>query len=238
MSAALAFPRPYQPESPLWQCGKLMEAPATLHGVPDALQSWWHRVDPEEFDRVSRASGRREVLRHVAFLLRSSEKVVELGCGTGLLAQEAKRRDLLGVDMCPAMIQRASEYMDQAVLDNILEFYPPQSPDAVVLCNVVEPYSSEVRRLLFSHVWEFLSPGGQVIVAVTVGKTGLGTEFESLLDLVFPTATPLQADEIEEELLAAGFEVALPELIRVQRQDVEQPQRRSFAILIGKKNSA
>lgn len=137
--------------------------------------------------------------------------------------------------MCPAMIQRASEYMDQAVLDNILEFYPPQSPDAVVLCNVVEPYSSEVRRLLFSHVWEFLSPGGQVIVAVTVGKTGLGTEFESLLDLVFPTATPLQADEIEEELLAAGFEVALPELIRVQRQDVEQPQRRSFAILIGKK---
>jgi len=205
-----------------------------VDGVPDALLSWWGRVDPDEFDRVSEASGRLEVVRHVAELLQGSERVVELGCGTGLLAKEAGRRDFYGVDMSIAMVQRASEHME-AVVDNILEFYPPFSPDAVVLCNVVEPYSSEVRLLLYRHIIEFLNPGGQLIVVVTVGKTGLGTEFESLLDLVFPTAPPLQADEAEEELAAAGFEIEFPELIRIERKDAEKPQRRSFVVLIGKK---
>eukprot|EP00913_Durusdinium_trenchii_P011454 g10755.t1 len=66
-----------------------MEGAPSLLGVPEGLHSWWNRVDPDEFDRVTETSGRLEVLRHVASLLRSSLNVVELGCGTGLLAKEA-----------------------------------------------------------------------------------------------------------------------------------------------------
>ncbi|CAK9105528.1 unnamed protein product [Durusdinium trenchii] len=143
------------------------------------------------------------------------------------------------VDMCAAMVGRASEHMDVTTQENLLEFFPPQSPDAVVLCNVIEPYSPEARRLLFSHIMEFLSLKGRLIVVIAIGQAGLGTEFESVLDLVFPTASQLQADELEEELVAAGFEVALPELIRIYRdKDAEHAQRRSFAVLVGTKPSA
>ncbi|CAJ1327231.1 unnamed protein product [Effrenium voratum] len=168
---------------------------------------------------VTESSGRLEVLRHVASVVQSSRYVVELGCGTGLLAREAARPDIVGVDMCSAMVKKAcsSSRMDTALVDNILEFYPVDSPDAVVLCNVLEPYSSEVRKLLFSHIMDFLSPGGLVVVAVMVGKTGLGTEFESVLDLVFPSANPVHPGDIEEELAMIGFDVAVPELISVRR---------------------
>ncbi|CAE7608986.1 DNMT3A [Symbiodinium pilosum] len=77
--------------------------------------------------------------------------------------------------------------MDTVVTENLLEFYPNDSPDAVVLANVLEPYPAEVRRLLFAHVHHFLRPGGQIIVAVTIGETGLGTASESVLDLIFPS---------------------------------------------------
>ncbi|CAK9105529.1 unnamed protein product [Durusdinium trenchii] len=95
------------------------------------------------------------------------------------------------VDMCAAMVGRASEHMDVTTQENLLEFFPPQSPDAVVLCNVIEPYSPEARRLLFSHIMEFLSLKGRLIVVIAIGQAGLGTEFESVLDLVFPTAVVL-----------------------------------------------
>mmetsp|Transcript_40493 Transcript_40493/g.94033 ORF Transcript_40493/g.94033 Transcript_40493/m.94033 type:complete len:217 (+) Transcript_40493:47-697(+) len=207
------------------------------NGVPKALHSWWGRVDPDELDRVTEDSGRLEVLKHIGVLLRSCHSVLELGCGSGLLAREAGRRDILGVDMCPAMAQKASTRMDAVVTDNLLEFYPAESPDAVVLCNVLEPYPQEVRRLLFSHVHDFLAPGGRIIVAITIGVTGLGTAAESVLDLVFPSASPIQADDLEEDLLLAGFDVAVPELLTIKRarQEPGRDQRRSVAILTGRK---
>mmetsp|Transcript_46848 Transcript_46848/g.109396 ORF Transcript_46848/g.109396 Transcript_46848/m.109396 type:complete len:218 (-) Transcript_46848:2-655(-) len=206
-------------------------------GVPKTLHSWWSRVDPDELDRASHESGRLEVLRHLGTLLRSSPSVLELGCGSGLLAQEANRRDIVGVDMCPAMAQKASTRMDTVVTENMLEFYPADNPDAVVLANVLEPYSAEVRRLLLAQIHDYLLPGGQIVLAVTVGETGLGTSSESILDLVFPSAPPMQADEIEEDLLLSGFDVAVPELlcIRREREDPSRVQRRSVAILVGRK---
>lgn len=214
-----------------------------MTGVPDALRAWWSRVDPAQLDNVSASTGRIEVLQRVAKMLSPGDRVLDLGCGPGLLAREAKRPDILGVDMSPAMVAAASQWMDTAVAENILEYWPTESPHVVVLCNVLESYSLEVRRMLYSHVREFLAPGGRIIVVVAAGKTGLGSASESVLDLVFPTAAPVQADSIEEELALAGFDVALPELLRPKPAkqaeavpgEATKTERRSYAVLVGKR---
>ncbi|CAE8631233.1 unnamed protein product, partial [Polarella glacialis] len=77
--------------------------PDKLHGVSDQLRSWWLRSDPAELDRATIASGRSKVLAHVSKLL-GAGLVLDLGCGPGLLAKQAGRRDVVGVDMSPAML--------------------------------------------------------------------------------------------------------------------------------------
>eukprot|EP00931_Biecheleriopsis_adriatica_P002624 TRINITY_DN103610_c0_g1_i1.p1 TRINITY_DN103610_c0_g1~~TRINITY_DN103610_c0_g1_i1.p1 ORF type:complete len:250 (+),score=51.31 TRINITY_DN103610_c0_g1_i1:88-750(+) len=216
----------------------LAEGALVMHGVPDSLRSWWSRIAPAELDRVTEDSGRSAVLEHVARLLRPSKRVLDLGCGSGLLARQADRPDILGVDMSPSMVAEASKHMDTALVENILEYFPSDCPDAVVLCNVLEPYSAEVRQLLFTHVLEFLAPGGQVIVVIGVGSSGLGSEAESALDLVFPTATPIKPDVVEEDLALAGFEVAMPELVSIKppAKETSKSERRSFAVIVGRKS--
>merc|ERR1711908_254088 len=103
---------------------------------------------------------------------------------------------------------------DLVLLDSFLEYYPSQTFDAAVLCNVLEPYTEDMRQLVFQHSFEFINPGGQVIVVVACGtksescvtsEGGLGISS----DLIFPSSkTAVRPDEIEDGLILAGFDIA------------------------------
>jgi len=222
------------------------QLPTSLNGVPDNLRTWWQSADPAALERATIRSGRCDVLAHITRLLRSSSMVLDLGCGAGLLAREAGRRDIVGVDMAPSMVRTAQQWMDVVLLDNILEHYPTESPDVVVLCNVLEPYSKDMRRLLFSHVFEFLKPMGHVIVVMAIGGLGnMGSDTETGLDLVFPTVTDtaVQPSDIEEELMLEGLERFSAELLETRTVnhagampgEAPRTEKRNYAVIIGRK---
>jgi len=198
-----------------------------------------------ELQRNTLRTGRNEMLSHVARRVRSSERVVDLGCGAGLLAQEAGRSDIVGVDMSPRMVEMAQRYMDVVVLDNILEHFPSEFFDAALLCNVLEPYAADMWAIMFKHVFEFLVPGGQIVVVVSVDTPSVDEAPASCVDLVFPTANSagLRVDELEDELSIAGFDVSSPELLSTKTVnsaaavpgDDPPVERRSYTVVVGRR---
>ena len=66
-----------------------LSLPRQLHGVPDSLRAWWDRVDPKELEKSTVRSGRTELLGHLCRRLEKCSRVLDLGCGCGLLAKEA-----------------------------------------------------------------------------------------------------------------------------------------------------
>merc|ERR1719353_720578 len=146
-----------------------MELPEHLHGVPDSLRTWWSRIDPKDLESSTLRTGRIDVISHICRRLRTGGRVIDLGCGCGLLAKEAGRRDIVGIDISPAMVRAAREVMDLVLAESFLEYYPSERFDTAVLCNVLEPYPEELRRLVFHHTIEFVNPGGQVIVVIATG---------------------------------------------------------------------
>lgn len=194
-------------------------------------------MDPRELQRVSLCSGRTDVIRALCRRLGAQDRILDLGCGCGLLAKEAARRDIVGVDMAPAMIQAAREWMDEVVPDNILEHFPAMRFDTVVLCNVLESYPRDIWHLMCRHSFDFLVPGGQVLIAIAMPGG------ESAIDLVLPksggdSASP---DELEQALLEADFEIGDAELISTTAQSQEaavqgeRPERYMYAVISGLK---
>lgn len=215
--------------------------PRSLRGVPDSLQGWWSRADPADLEKLTLRSGRSDVLVTLARRLAGAEKVLDLGCGPGLLAREARRRDIVGVDMAARMVDVASQHMDLVIADNILEHFPSERFHAVVLCNVLEPYPQDMWHLLFRHCHEFLLPGGRLYVVVSLAGAA-----EGCLDLVFPSPATgsggaLSPEEVEQALMLACFDLDCVEILEARTSTQvsvlpgEEPklERRSFALLTG-----
>jgi len=215
--------------------------------VPDSLRSWWARTDPANLDKESSRSGRCDVLRRVAKLLLPDDRVLDLGCGPGLLAREAGRRDISGVEMSPGMVVAARDWMDEVVPDNLLEHYPLEPPDVVVLCNVLEPYPADIRRMVCSHCCSFVRPGGRVIVVLALGK-GFGSSAETRSDLVFPTPPAWSAeptpDGIEDDMVLAGLDIDFTEFLETKAVvdptsslpgETPRTERRSYVIVVGRR---
>jgi SAM-dependent methyltransferase len=225
--------------------------PQKLHGVSDASRSWWSRTDPAELLRVSDITGRLKAIERVSALVADRGRVLDLGCGPGLLAKAAGRRDIVGVDMSPQMIAAAQEWMDLVLPENLLEFYPSEPMDAVVMCNVLEPYPAEVRQLVLSHSLDFLAPGGLAVVVVAAGASGLGSGSESGLDLLFPTVAGggAKPEDVEDDIQLAGFDLVSAELVDTRppgtrpgtatseatSEAAKLPDRKSFAVLVGRR---
>merc|ERR1719383_310116 len=218
-----------------------LSLPRQLHGVPDSLRAWWDRVDPKELEKSTVRSGRTELLGHLCRRLEKCSRVLDLGCGCGLLAKEAGRRDIVGVDMSPRMVDSSGRWMDLVLPESFLDVFPPERFDAVVLCNVLEPYPAEIRQVLLNHTLEFLIPGGQVLIAVTLGGVG---SCDPGLDLVFPSvSSSVNPTDLEWELQLAGFDLASCEVVEAKTVNAlsalpgEAPklERRQYAVVIGTK---
>lgn len=220
-----------------------MSAPAFL-GVPPTLHSWWSNVDPQEFEAQTVRSGRSEVLVHIADLLPDEESeltILDLGCGPGLLAKEAQRPDIVGIDFSLRMLGKAREWMDVVLPENILEFFPSEPYDVVVLCNVLEPYSSHFRSLCLKHVFAFLKRGGRVIIVIATGSR----DNNCVGDLSFPKPEGGEVpdpDWYEDEMSAIGFDVESIELVEGMAADSSalpgdeaQIRRERYIVIIGER---
>ncbi|CAK0891852.1 unnamed protein product [Prorocentrum cordatum] len=212
----------------------------------------WAQTDPVEFRRATENSGRLGAVERVGALVSGCQRVLDLGCGPGLLARESGRRDIVGVDMSPKMVGAARAWMDLVLQENLLEHYPSEPVDAVVLCNVLEPYPPEVRRLLLGHALESLRPGGMVVVVVAARGGGtLGSGGDGGLDIVFPTVPcgAASPEDIEDDLQLVGLELACAELVDTRpapdrpgtasaagpSEEAPKADRRSYAIVVGRR---
>lgn len=193
------------------------EPAPSLQGVPDALRQWWARVDPEELASATESSGRIIVLQGLVKRLQRAGTILDLGCGPGLLAREARRRDIVGLDMSAPMVAAAEAHMDEVLQRNFLDFFPSDRFDAVVLCNCLDAYPADIWHLMFRHCLDFLVPGGRLYVVAAQNRR---STLDCALDIVFPTAlgngasggVALGPAEIEEGLILAGFDLADTEL--------------------------
>eukprot|EP00415_Alexandrium_ostenfeldii_P004027 UN4027 len=146
--------------------------------------------------------------------------------------------------MTASMVRAARQWMDVVLPDSFLEHFPSEPMDSVVLCNVLEPYPPEVRRLLFAHATDFLGPKGRIIVVIAT-KSGLGRSAECGLDLVFPTPCEggTSPEVIEEDMTMSGLDVSKIELVESRTLDHarsmpgEQPrtERRTYAVVTARK---
>ncbi|MEO8735248.1 MAG: arsenite methyltransferase [Edaphobacter sp.] len=150
--------------------------------------------------------------------LRPGEIVVDLGSGGGLDVFLASRMvgpkgRAIGIDMTPAMIERAQTNAKAAGYENV-EFYlstidqiplPDASVDCVISNCVIN--LAPDKPAVFREIARVLKPGGRLAVSDIALKTELPQEVAtSLAAYVGCIAGAIRIESYREELLKAGFE--------------------------------
>lgn len=123
--------------------------------------------------------GREHILREMTVSLadvKPGDWVLEVGCGTGTLTLEAKRRagpsgKVFGIDIIPGMIEVSRQKAARAnreitfQLGGIDDIPFPESQFDVVMCSFMIFHMSEtVRRKGIAEIYRVLKPGGRLLV--------------------------------------------------------------------------
>lgn len=121
--------------------------------------------------------------------LKHGECVLDIGCGTGALAIEAKRAvggsgRVAGVDASEQMLARARRKAQGRGLDVLFEHgraqslpFPDASFDAVVSTTVLHCIASESRGLALAEARRVLKPGGRLLTIDFGGPAATRTSF-------------------------------------------------------------
>ncbi len=154
--------------------------------------------------------------------LRPGETVVDLGCGGGLdvllaAAKVGPGGRAIGIDMTPAMIERArknaAKPVNGQVLSNV-EFHlatidrlplPSGSVDCLISNCVIN--LAPDKRAVFREMYRVLKPGGRVAVSDIALKQPLPAEIsQSLMAYVGCIAGAVRIEDYERGLKEAGFD--------------------------------
>lgn len=150
--------------------------------------------------------------------LRSGEVVVDLGSGGGLDVFLAAQKvgptgKALGIDMTPAMVERANKAAEQAGLTNV-RFYlseiesMPLASDSTdcVISNCVLNLVPDKEKA-FAEIFRVMKPGGRLAVSDIALKRSLPLEVsENLTAYIGCIAGAIPIDDYRSKLAAAGFE--------------------------------
>jgi SAM-dependent methyltransferase len=150
--------------------------------------------------------------------LRPGEVVVDLGSGGGIdVLLAAKKVGLsgkaIGIDMTPAMIQRARKNAVEAKLDNV-EFHHAMIDKLPLAANSVDCIISNCvinlapdKNAVFGEMFRVLKPGGRVAVSDIALKQELPAELgNDLMAYVGCIAGAIGIDDYRQGLAAAGFD--------------------------------
>lgn len=154
--------------------------------------------------------------------LKPGETVVDLGSGGGLdvflaSAKVGPTGKAIGIDMTPAMIERARRAAEQGVngqaMANVEFHLAPIDrlplPDASVDCvisNCVINLAPD-KSAVFAEIARVLKPGGRLAVSDIALKKPLPSELAGdVMAYVGCIAGAIPIDEYRQKLLAAGFE--------------------------------
>jgi len=149
--------------------------------------------------------------------LQAGERVLDLGSGAGFDAFLAARRvgptgRVIGVDMTPAMLQKARANQRRSGIDNVdfrlgeIEALPLADDSVdVVMSNCVINLSPEKARV-FAEVCRVLRPGGRLAVSDVVLTAPLPEAVrEDLTNHSACVSGAASIDELQAMLRAAGF---------------------------------
>jgi demethylmenaquinone methyltransferase/2-methoxy-6-polyprenyl-1,4-benzoquinol methylase len=184
---------------------------------------------PERYDKGLRllTAGRWEqVCRDIAAGVRAGDRVLDVGCGTGLLAVMMARRGahVTGIDISPPMLSQAaarvseSGFIDQIELREIGAVdmdtaFQDGSFDAVVSTLVFSELSDDEIGYALSEIGRILRPGGKLFIADEVLPDGaLGRLGTFLLRLPFVVVafvltqnTTRRVAGLDERIAEGGF---------------------------------
>jgi len=136
----------------------------------------------------------------IEMLLQESDRVLDVGCGTGSATVLAAPKSLeaVGIDLSPDMIELAQEKVQKNGLTNTrlyatsVEDYRPERPFDKVISSFMIPHVKPfLRPAIYRCMYSFLKPGG------TVGLFGSRGEVCDVYET---------REEIVENLTRAGFE--------------------------------
>lgn len=111
--------------------------------------------------------GRFSLIAGYCHFLKVDGKVLDIGCGTGMLAERLPTTDYLGVDLSTIAIEKAMQRKlpnARFVAADAVSFVPPHSFDVIVF-NESLWYLREPERQVLRYA-QYLTPGGLLIVSM------------------------------------------------------------------------
>ena len=99
----------------------------------------------------------------------NNKRVLDVGCATGYLAQELKKRgcEVVGLDISPEAVQEARQICDQAFAADVQVGLPEEikkgSFDYIILADVLEHLTEPQSAL--KNLSPYLKPSGQILIS-------------------------------------------------------------------------
>ena len=164
---------------------------------------------------------------HMASLVKSGQKVLDLGCGTGLLSIKLARAgaQVMGIDINPQMLDIAKQRIKLEDLEGKVNFQlrnvldidelEPNSFDAITASLLFSELSENERRYLLKIAKKVLKPEGLLIIGdETVPKNPFKRIINAMLrfPLVIITYVATQATtkpvkRLDQMIITEGYEL-------------------------------
>lgn len=215
--------------------------------MTDSSFTFWNAATAADFDRRTVQSGRFGAIRRLADVaspyIRSGLVSVDLGCGTGLLAEYTRRREIIGVDFSESLAKVARTRMESVIVGDALD--PPfaeSSVDNVFSLFVLDDYPDAVKTSFLATVGKILKPEGRLFLATySPADERMGARCKTInagLRQHFNVhLRPI--GYYREQLRIAGFRVEHDEGYRCagtySTPDGDVPVRREFILMSGMK---
>ncbi len=188
-----------------------------LEKKPDSYDAGIAKYAAGDFAKV-----RKEMLS----VIKSGDRVLDVGCGPGTFAIECARRgaSVEAVDINPQMLYTADLATKKEELDDKINFqqmgataleFEPGSFDAVIFSLSMSELREVEQWVAMNSAFELLRPGGKLVVADEVVPAGFGRKLwyhlrRTLLyviTLIIARATTEPVREMDEKFRSCGFDV-------------------------------